>query len=77
MLRLIRAGMTSHAPLPEVLPPLLQPAIQQPTRRNAPSERGGASIHQHIGLADAGRIADLLHAKIGDVGTRNDAVAPL
>jgi hypothetical protein len=37
----------------------------------------GASIHQHIGLADAGPIADLLYAKIGDIGTRNDAVAPL
>jgi len=27
MLRLIRAGMTSDAPLPEILPPVLQPAV--------------------------------------------------
>jgi len=27
MLRLIRAGMTGDAPLPEILPPVLQPAV--------------------------------------------------
>ena len=43
---------------------------------SAVGQCGSELIHEHIGLADAGRIADLLHAEIGDVGARNDAVAP-